>query len=71
MSKFDFKGNKVLRYSGLATQIFISLCLAAWAGRYLDQKMEMEKPLWTAFLSILMLVMNFIWLYFDVKKLDQ
>lgn len=71
MSKFDLKGNKVLRYSGLATQIFISLCLAAWLGRYLDQKMELEKPLWTAFFCILMLVMNFIWLYFDLKKLDQ
>ncbi len=71
MSRFDFKSNKVLRYSGLATQIFISLGLAAWLGKWLDQKMELTKPLWTAGLSLLMLFMNLVWLYYDLKNLDK
>ncbi len=71
MSRFDLKSNKVLRYSGLATQIFISLGLAAWFGKWLDQKMELSKPLWTAGLTLLMLFMNLVWLYYDVKNLDK
>jgi len=71
MSRLDLKGNKVLRYSGLATQIFISIGLAAWVGKWLDRKMEMEKPLWTAGLSMLMLMLQLVWLYYDLKKLDK
>lgn len=71
MSRFDLKGNKALRYSGLATQIFISIALAAWAGKWLDRKMALEKPLWTAGLSMLMLFMQLVWLYYDLKKLEK
>ncbi|MBK9106860.1 MAG: AtpZ/AtpI family protein [Saprospiraceae bacterium] len=71
MSRYDLKSNKVLRYSGLATQIFISIGLAAWLGKWIDQKMELSKPLWTAGLSMLMLLLQLVWLNYDLKKLDK
>ena len=71
MSRFDLKGNKVLRYSGLATQFFISLAIAAYAGRWLDRKLEFEKPLMTALLTILMLFMLLVWLNYDLKRTSK
>lgn len=71
MSRYDLKSNKVLRYSGLATQIFISIGLAAWLGKWIDQKMELSKPFWTAGLSMLMLLLQLVWLNYDLKKFDK
>ncbi|MBK6545295.1 MAG: AtpZ/AtpI family protein [Saprospiraceae bacterium] len=71
MAKFDLKSNKILKYSGLATQIFVSLGLAAFFGRWLDQKFELTKPLLTAILPILMLVLLMFWLNYDLKKLEK
>lgn len=71
MTKFDLKNNKILKYSGLATQIFVSLGLAAFLGRWLDQKFELTKPVLTAILPIIMLVLFMIWLNFDLKKFDK
>jgi hypothetical protein len=45
--------------------------LAAWLGKWLDHKMELTKPLWTAGLSMLMLIMQIVWLNYDLKKLDK
>ena len=71
MSRYKLTDTKALRYSGLATQIFVSIGLAAWAGRWLDQKMELAKPLWTAGLSLAMLLMQLVWLYYDLKQQDK
>ncbi len=71
MPRYDLKNNKFLKYSGLATQMFISLAIAAYFGKYLDRKFEMTKPILTALSSMLMLLMNFIWLYYDLKKQDS
>lgn len=41
------------RYSGMAFQmIFIILC-GALLGQYLDKTFQLEKPLWTVFLSLI------------------
>jgi membrane protein DedA with SNARE-associated domain len=71
MPRYDFKSNKFLKYSGLAVQIFATLAIAAWFGKWLDRKLEMDKPIFTAVTSIVMLVLLMIWINYDIKKQDE
>ena len=71
MPRYDLKDNRYLKYSGLVTQIFVSLAIAAWFGKWLDRKFELDKPLFTALCSILMLILNFVWLNYDLKNQDK
>lgn len=67
----DFKNNRYLKYTGLVMQIFISLAIAAYIGKWLDHKFGMTKPILTAICSIAMLVMLLFWLNYDLKKQEQ
>jgi membrane protein DedA with SNARE-associated domain len=67
----DFKNNKFLKYSGLVVQIFVSIAIAAYFGKWLDRKFEMSKPIFTALCSITMLIMLMVWLNYDLKKQDE
>ncbi len=67
----DFKNNKFLKYSGLVVQIFVSIAIAAYFGKWLDAKFEMSKPIFTALCSITMLIMLMFWLNYDLKKQDE
>lgn len=60
--------HRILKYSGLAMQIFIMLGVAIWIGDYLDKKWELKQPLMTILLSIGMFVAIFFWLYHDLEK---
>ncbi len=40
--------NKFARYSSLAIEMAIIITVFAYGGRYLDKKLEMEKPIITA-----------------------
>jgi membrane-bound metal-dependent hydrolase YbcI (DUF457 family) len=71
MPRNNSKSNNFLKYSGLATQIFISIAVAAYFGKWLDRKFEMTKPIFTASCSILMLVLLLVWLNYDLKRKDQ
>lgn len=67
----DFKNNKFLKYSGLAIQIFVSIAIAAYFGKWLDHKLEMSKPIFTALCGIGMLILLFVWLNYDLKNQEK
>lgn len=71
MPRYDFQNNKYLKYSGLAVQIFVSLAIAAYFGKWLDSKFEMSKPIFTALCSITMLILLLVWLNYDLKKQEE
>ncbi|MFZ1298211.1 MAG: AtpZ/AtpI family protein [Saprospiraceae bacterium] len=71
MAKYDLKSNKILKYSGLATQLFVSMGLAAWFGSFLDRKLQLEKPILTALCSMFMLIAFMVWLNYDLKRMDK
>ncbi len=71
MPRYDLKNNKYLKYTGLATQIFISLAIAAYFGKFLDQKLDLSKPVFVAISPMIMLILNFIWIYYDLKRQDS
>jgi hypothetical protein len=71
MAKYDLKSNKILKYSGLATQLFVSMGLAAWFGSVLDRKLQLEKPILTALCSMFMLIAFMVWLNYDLKRMDK
>jgi F0F1-type ATP synthase assembly protein I len=55
------------RFSGLAFQL-LGACLAGvLIGRWLDAKMELERPLWAVFLTILFMVAALVSLYRQLK----
>ncbi|MBK8966625.1 MAG: AtpZ/AtpI family protein [Saprospiraceae bacterium] len=55
------------RYSGLAFQL-LGACLAGvFIGRWLDAKMELERPLWAVFLTIFFMVASLVSLYRQLK----
>jgi len=55
------------RYSGLAFQL-LGACLAGvFLGRWLDAKMQLERPLFAVFLTILFLVASLVSLYKQLK----
>jgi membrane protein DedA with SNARE-associated domain len=70
MPRYDLKNNRYLKYSGLALQIFVSIAVAAYFGKWLDRKFDLEKPIMTALCSILMLIMMLIWINYDLKRKD-
>ncbi len=58
----------VARYGGLAFQL-LGACLAGvFIGRWLDAKMQLERPLWAVFLTILFLVASLYSLYKQLTK---
>lgn len=55
------------RYSGLAFQL-LGACLAGvFIGRWLDEKMQLERPLWAVFLTVLFMVASLVSLYRQLK----
>lgn len=55
------------RYSGLAFQL-LGACLAGvFIGRWLDAKMQLERPLWAVFLTIFFMVASLVSLYRQLK----
>lgn len=57
-----------MKYSGLAFQL-LGACLAGvFIGRWLDAKMELERPLWAVFLTIFFMVASLVSLYHQLTK---
>jgi len=55
------------RYSGLAFQL-LGACLAGvFIGRWLDAKMQLERPLWAVFLTIFFMIASLVSLYRQLK----
>lgn len=54
-SRDDKQGaaRQYLKYSGLAFQMIVVLLLALWSGQKLDEKLQMENPIFTVVLLLL------------------
>jgi hypothetical protein len=46
----------LMKYSSLGVELVVVLCLAAWLGRWLDNKYDVEKGLFTIFLMLFALI---------------
>ena len=60
--------NAILRYSGMATQMAAIILAFVFAGRWLDEHFQTEKPMYTAGLTILGVVLS---VYYMVKDLTK
>ncbi len=57
----------VAKYGGLPFQL-LGACLAGvFIGRWLDEKMQLERPLWAVFLTIFFMVASLVSLYRQLK----
>ncbi len=55
------------RYSGLAFEL-LGACLAGvLVGRWLDERMGLERPVWAVFLTVLFLIAALVSLYRQLK----
>ncbi len=61
------KPNELLRYAGLATQIFVSLGVAVWAGMYIDKKIN-ATPICSATFPLLILLGIFYKIFKESTK---
>lgn len=48
--------SNLIKYCSLGVELVVILCLAAWLGRWLDEKYNVEKGLFTIFLMLFALV---------------
>jgi len=64
------KINAYLKYSGLAFQLVAVVCLGLYLGRWIDSKIQLEKPVFTMLLVIVFFALFLYKLYDDLKN-DQ
>ena len=62
--------NKYLKYSGMAFQLLVLMLTAAYLGKWIDQKLNLENPWFTLGLILLFFFSWFYRLYKDVTS-DQ
>lgn len=51
------------KYGGMAFQLLGACLLGAFLGRWLDQKMALERPLWAVFLTIFFMAASIYVIY--------
>jgi Putative F0F1-ATPase subunit Ca2+/Mg2+ transporter len=57
MEKDQPKGaSSLAKYSSMGVELVLVLCLAAWLGRWLDARYQVESGLYTIFLMLFALV---------------
>jgi len=64
------RNNAYLKYSGLAFQLAAVVGIGLFTGRWIDSKMQMEKPIFTMLLVMLFFALFLYKLNDDLKK-DQ
>lgn len=66
--KPQHRANAYIRYSGLATQMIVSVLMGTWLGQWLDEYLAMSFPLFTVVLSLTFLSGSFYLLIRDLQK---
>ncbi|HOY08078.1 MAG TPA: AtpZ/AtpI family protein [Saprospiraceae bacterium] len=56
------------KYSGLAFQLLGSCLAGVFIGRWLDERMHLERPLWAVFLTVLFMVASLYVIYKQLLK---
>lgn len=57
-----------VRFSGIAMQMIVTFCLAAWAGLKLDEYFEVKSHLFTVFLLLFAVISS---IYFVIKTVTR
>ncbi|MBX7051102.1 MAG: AtpZ/AtpI family protein [Flavobacteriales bacterium] len=47
------RSDQIIRYSGMATQMAVTIFLGVWGGKKLDEYLKNETPVFTLILSLL------------------
>ncbi len=56
------------RYSGMAFQLLAACLAGVFIGRWLDERMGMERPLWAVSLTVLFMIASLYALYRQLLK---
>lgn len=51
------------KYGGMAFQLLGACLLGAFLGRWLDERMQLERPLWAVFLTIFFMAASIYLIY--------
>ena len=62
------KRNDLLKYMGMATQLFVLLFLLLWLGKKLDSYLNLEKPVFMLIFIVLGLSAYLYKVYLDSSK---
>ena len=60
--------SSLMRYMGLATQFFVSICVGLWLGLKLDQYLSFDTPVLIWVLPLLIVVSSLIKIIIDTNK---
>ncbi len=66
-SKNKGKRNDLLKYMGMATQLFVLLFCMMWLGKWIDKYLQLEKPVFMLILIMLGLAAYLYKVYKDVS----
>lgn len=58
----------VAQYSGMAFQLFAACLVGVFTGRWLDAKMQLERPLWAVSLTILFMVASLVSIFRQLMR---
>jgi 4-hydroxybenzoate polyprenyltransferase len=67
-SQQDKNPNAYLKYIGLSFQLFAIIGLGTWFGWYVQQKSQMNFPIWLLFFCLLSTIVAFYQLYNSMKN---
>ena len=59
------------KYSGMGFQLFAACLAGAFIGKWLDAKMQLERPLWAVLLTVLFMVASLYALYKQLLQDDS
>jgi hypothetical protein len=59
------------KYSGMGFQLFAACLAGAFIGKWLDAKMQLERPLWAVLLTVLFMVASLYALYKQLLRDDS
>lgn len=60
-----------IRYSTVGLQMVLMIGLFAYGGNRLDRYFEMEKPLWTAGLSIIGVISSVVFMVYAFNRISK
>jgi F0F1-type ATP synthase assembly protein I len=58
----------VALYSGMAFQLLAACLLGVFLGRWLDAKMQLERPLWAISLTVLFMVASLVSIFRQILR---
>jgi F0F1-type ATP synthase assembly protein I len=63
--------NTILRFSGMAFQMALTIGAAIWLGRYIDQRLQCNKPWATLGLALIGVILALYNVIKDLNSLNQ